>query len=106
VPTAHGLLLVVYFWSSGIKTIPEWGKIMKWGDIMKRDKMDIYLTILTILLPIVAFMFVFYGEHKGALADIMDLQTDKTEMCVKLDKIAEKLNQIDGKLSILLKERN
>jgi hypothetical protein len=48
----------------------------------------------------------FYSEHKGALADIVDLQTEKGQICSKIDKIAEKLNQIDGKLSILLKERN
>jgi hypothetical protein len=81
-------------------------KLCNGGLMMKNDRIDTYIAILTVLLPLLAFLFMFYSEHKGALADIVDLQTEKAQISGKINKIAEKLNQIDGKLSILLKERN
>jgi hypothetical protein len=73
---------------------------------MMPTKSDRLMSIITIILPILAFLLMFYAEHRGAMADIQDLQKSRESMCDKLDRIAEKLSLMDGKLSILLKEKN
>lgn len=64
---------------------------------MHRLKECIYIFVA--LIPILAFITVFYAEHTKLKADVEDLMNQRFRVEDKLDKIAEKLNVIDGKIS-------
>lgn len=51
------------------------------------------------LIPILAFLFSVFSEHNLLKADVEDLTKEKSKIEIKLDRISEKLNIIDGKLT-------
>jgi hypothetical protein len=57
------------------------------------------LLLIAMILPFVAFLFMFYSEHNQLKADVGELQNDRLQILETLGKINEKLNIIDGKLS-------
>jgi F0F1-type ATP synthase membrane subunit b/b' len=64
-----------------------------------------HVAIAALAIPFIGFLVLTFAEHKQAIADIMDLRGETSSIASKLDKISEKLNQIDGKLTIIIKER-
>jgi len=61
--------------------------------------------IIIFILSAFATLSIIYSDHRKALADIVELKENKDNVLSSLEKVNEKLNVINGKLSILLKDK-
>lgn len=57
------------------------------------------LPLILALIPILAFLASFYAEHSVLKANFDQFENERVRIIEKLDRISEKLNIIDGKLS-------
>ncbi len=64
---------------------------------MRRYQTTVFL--IAAMFPFIAFLFVFYAEHNLLKADVNEWKNERVRITEKLDKISEKLNIIDGKIS-------
>lgn len=63
------------------------------------EKFKDNLPLILALIPILAFLASFYSEHNVLKANFNDLENERIRIMEKLDRISEKLNIIDGKIS-------